>query len=100
MQPEEIQEFLDRAKVFEQEMADAQTDLGKAIVTGRSADGLVTVLASGMGKLHGVRVDPAVFDRRDVAALQTAIAQAVQAAADNAGTLAQQKMGPIEITLH
>ncbi|GAA2491355.1 YbaB/EbfC family nucleoid-associated protein [Winogradskya humida] len=100
MQPEEIQEFLDRAKVFEQEMADAQTDLGKAIVTGRSADGSVTVLASGMGKLQGVRVDPAVFDRRDVAALQTAIAQAVQAAADNAGKLAQQKMGPIEITLH
>jgi len=99
MQPE-MQEFLDQAKAFEQDMRDAQAGLGKAVVTGRSGDGTVTVLATGMGKLQAVRVDPSVFDRRDVVALQTAIAEAVQAAADNAGKLAEQKMGPIEITLH
>ncbi|WP_067495024.1 YbaB/EbfC family nucleoid-associated protein [Actinoplanes sp. TFC3] len=99
MQPD-MQQFLNEAKAFEQQMRDAQTDLGKAIVTGRSADGSVTVVASGMGKLQGVRVDPSVFDRRDVQALQLAIAEAVQSAAANAGKLAEQKMGPIEITLH
>ncbi|AGL14108.1 YbaB/EbfC family nucleoid-associated protein [Actinoplanes sp. N902-109] len=100
MQPAEMQEFLDHAKAFEQQMRDAQGDLEKAVVTGRSADGSVTVLATGLGKLQAVRVDPGVFDRRDVQALQTAIAEAVQTAADNAGKLATQKMGPVEITLH
>jgi DNA-binding YbaB/EbfC family protein len=100
MQPAEMQQFLDQAKAFEQQMRDAQTDLGKTVVTGRSADGTVTVLATGLGKLQGVRVDPSVYDRRDVQALQTAIAEAVQAAAANAGNLATQKMGPVEITLH
>ncbi|MFI5935005.1 YbaB/EbfC family nucleoid-associated protein [Actinoplanes sp. NPDC051494] len=99
MQPN-IQDFLEQGKAFAQEMGNAQTDLAKAMVTGRSGDGTVTVLASGMGKLQAVRVDPAVFDQRDVAALQKAIAEAVQAAADNAGKLASQKMGAIEITLH
>ncbi|WP_305785777.1 YbaB/EbfC family nucleoid-associated protein [Symbioplanes lichenis] len=93
-------EFLDSAEAFETSMRNAQSDLEKAIVTGRSADNTVVVMASGLGKLKAVRVDPKVFDARDAEGLQTAIAQAIQAAADNAGKLAQQKMGPIEITLH
>jgi DNA-binding YbaB/EbfC family protein len=96
----DISEFLAGAADFEQRMRTAQSDLAKAVVTGRSGDGTVVVMASGMGKLQAVRVDPKVYDARDVVALQTAIAEAVQAAADNAGKLAQQKMGPIEIALH
>lgn len=99
MQPD-IQQLFEQAKAFEATMRTAQSDLAKAVVTGRSADGSVTVLATGLGKLQGVRVDPAVFDRRDVGALQTAIAEAVRAAADSAGRLAAERMGPIEITLH
>ncbi|MCM4078042.1 YbaB/EbfC family nucleoid-associated protein [Paractinoplanes hotanensis] len=95
-----LEEFFERAQAFEQQLRDAQGDLTRSLVTGRSADGTVTVLATGMGKLHTVRVDPAIFDRGDVEALQEAIAQAVRAAAESAGRLAEQKMGPVEITLH
>ncbi|MDY7085803.1 MAG: YbaB/EbfC family nucleoid-associated protein [Actinomycetota bacterium] len=95
-----MEEFFERAQAFEQQMRDAQGDLERSVVTGRSADGTVTVLATGLGKLQAVRVDPAVFEQRDAEALQEAIAQAVRAAAANAGRLAEQKMGPVEITLH
>ncbi|MBU2668193.1 YbaB/EbfC family nucleoid-associated protein [Actinoplanes bogorensis] len=95
-----MEEFFERAQALEKQMRDAQGDLERSLVTGRSADGTVTVLATGMGKLHGVRVDPSVFDQRDAEALQQAIAEAVRAAAANAGRLAEQKMGPVEITLH
>ncbi|WP_306214859.1 YbaB/EbfC family nucleoid-associated protein [Actinoplanes sp. RD1] len=93
-------QFLEQAQAFEETMRNAQSDLAKAVVTGRAADNTVVVMASGLGKLKAVRVDPKVFDARDAEALQTAIAQAIQNAADNAGKLAEQKMGPIEITLH
>ena len=96
----DMQEFFDQARAFEQSMRDAQSDLEKAIVTGRSADGTVTVMVSGLGKLKAVRVNPRVFDERDVDALQEAIAEAVHTAAANAGELAVQKMGAIEISLH
>ncbi len=99
MQPD-LEQFFAQAQAFEQQMRTAQVDLGRAIVTGRSADGSVTVLATGLGKLQRVQVDPVVFDQRDVQQLQTSIVEAMQAAADNAGQLAQQKMGPVEITLH
>ncbi len=96
----DITQFINQAQAFEQKMRDAQGDLEKAIVTGRSADGTVTVVAGGLGQIKGVQVNPVVFERRDAAALQTAIVEAVQAAATNAGRLAEQKMGPVEITLH
>lgn len=99
MQPE-IHQFLDQAQAFEQQMRDAQTDLEKAVVTGRSQDRTVTVLAGGLGKVFAVRVNPSVFDHRDVQALQNAITEAIGAAADKASELAEQKMGPIEVTLH
>lgn len=99
MQPE-IHQFLDHARAFEQQMRDAQTDLEKAVVTGRSHDRTVTVLAGGLGKVLAVRVDPSVFDHRDAPALQNAITEAIRAAADKASKLAEQKMGPIEVTLH
>lgn len=99
MQPE-VHQFLDHARAFEQQMRDAQTDLEKAVVTGRSRDRTVTVLAGGLGKVLAVRVNPSVFDDRDAQALQNAITEAIRAAADKASKLAEQKMGPIEVTLH
>ncbi|AGZ38803.1 hypothetical protein AFR_02570 [Actinoplanes friuliensis DSM 7358] len=99
MQPD-FQGFLDNARAFEQQMIDAQSDLERAVVTGRSGDGTVTVLTSGLGQLKAVQVDPRVFDLRDARQLQDAIAEAVRAAAAAAGRLAQQKMGPVEINLY
>ncbi|MEV0395559.1 MULTISPECIES: YbaB/EbfC family nucleoid-associated protein [Polymorphospora] len=95
-----IEELVAAGRAFEQRMRTAQVQLGHALVTGRSADGTVVVLASGLGQVKAVQVDPVVFDNRDVTALQDAIAQSIRAAGANAAALARDKMGPIEINLH
>ncbi|GAA2713757.1 MULTISPECIES: YbaB/EbfC family nucleoid-associated protein [Actinoplanes] len=96
----DMQEFFDNARALEQRMRDAEISLRQAVVTGRSTDGTVAVLASGLGKLTSVQVDPAVFDHRDPDRLATAITEAVRAAAATASRLAEQRMGPVEINLH
>ncbi|WP_406077946.1 YbaB/EbfC family nucleoid-associated protein [Micromonospora sp. NBC_00858] len=96
----DFQEFLQNAQAFQDRMRNAQTELERAIVTGRSDDGTVTVLVSGLGKLQAVQVDPQVFDERDVQRLQNAIAEAVRSAGATASRLAAQKMGPVEINLY
>ena len=98
--PPTFQEFIENAQRLEDRMRDAQGELERAIVTGRSQDGTVVVMATGLGRLQAVRVDPKVYDHRDVLLLQTAIAEAVRAAGENAGKLATEKMGPVEINLH
>ncbi|XVU28958.1 YbaB/EbfC family nucleoid-associated protein [Actinoplanes sp. CA-054009] len=99
MEPE-LEKLLADAQAFEQTMRDAQASLQQAIVTGRSSDGTVAVVAGGLGELKAVRVDPGVFEHRDADRLATAIAEAVRAAGDAARRLAEQRMGPIEINLH
>ncbi|WDZ83733.1 YbaB/EbfC family nucleoid-associated protein [Micromonospora cathayae] len=94
------EEMVEAGRAFAQQLHRAQASLDRALVTGRSADGTVVVLATGLGQLRAVQVNPVVFDRRDVAALQDAIAQSIRAAAANAAALAGQKMGPAEINLY
>ncbi|WP_431923547.1 YbaB/EbfC family nucleoid-associated protein [Micromonospora wenchangensis] len=94
------EEMIEAGRAFEQRLRRAQASLGQALVTGRSADGAVVVLASGLGQLRAVQVSPAVFDTRDVTALQDAIAESIRAAAANAADLARQEMGAIEINLY
>ncbi|MCO1613345.1 YbaB/EbfC family nucleoid-associated protein [Micromonospora sp. CPM1] len=98
--PPSFQEFMENAQRLEDQMRNAQSELERAIVTGRSQDATVVVMASGLGKVQAVRVDPRVYDQRDAVSLQTAVMEAIQAAAANAGKLATEKMGPVEINLH
>jgi DNA-binding protein YbaB len=95
-----LPELIEAGRAFEQRMRAAQADLARAVVTGRSADGTVAVLASGLGQLKAVQVDPAVYEQRAPAALQDAIAEAIRAAAANASALAQRQMGAVEINLY
>lgn len=98
MQPD-FAALTEQARQMEQQMRAAHRELERAIVTGHSADGTVTIVASGLGVTKAVRVEPSVFDRRDAVALETAVLQAVRAAADNAERLATSKLGPVEISL-
>lgn len=95
-----LEQMVEAGRAFEQHLRTAQANLERALVTGHSEDGTVVVLASGLGQLKAVQVSPAVFDDRDLTALQNAIAQSIRAAAANASALAREKMGPVEINLY
>lgn len=99
MQPN-MEELIAYGVDLQQQMRTAQDDLARERVTGRSADGTVAVVVTGMGAVQSVEVDPAVFDSRDTPALQTAILEAIRAAAANAGRRASRMMGDLEINLY
>lgn len=98
--PPTFGEFIDNARRLEERMRKGQDELEKAVVTGRSQDGTVVAVSTGLGRLQAVRVDPGIYERRDVASLQRAIMEAMRAAGENAAALAAEKMGPVEINLH
>lgn len=81
-------------------MRAAQRQLAELTVAGSSTDGTVTILTSGLGELREVRIDPRVFDQRDAAVLQQAVAEAIRAAGASAANEATARMGPVEINLH
>lgn len=100
MQRPDFQELLASAQAHEEKMRSAHGSLALVTVSGRSTDGTVTILATGLGKVQAVRVDPKVFDQPDVNRLQDAIAEAIRAAGANAAEVATQRLGPVEINLY
>ncbi|GIJ50342.1 hypothetical protein Val02_72280 [Virgisporangium aliadipatigenens] len=93
-------EFMAHGRAVEDRLRSAQRDLSAAVVVGRSADGAVTVVANGMGRVHAVRVDPRILAEPDVTRLQAAIVEAIHAAGTNAARLAREHMGAIEVNPH
>ncbi|MFD6566782.1 YbaB/EbfC family nucleoid-associated protein [Micromonospora profundi] len=57
-----------------------QARLAGATATGRSADGLVTIVVGGLGDVRAVRVEPRALDLEDVTALEAAFAEALRSA--------------------
>lgn len=98
--PPDLPESPRGVPAVEARLREAQAELASILVTGRSADGTVAVLASGLGRLNAVQVDPRVYAERDVQRLQQAIVEAVRAAGVTASRIATQRMGPVEINLH
>ena len=95
----DFQDIVKSALSYRENLQNAQAELERALITGRSDDGTVTVLCNGMGKVSAVKVDPRVFDERDQDRLQQAIVQAIRAAGTNAGNAAAQRMGDVQVSL-
>ena len=95
----DFQDIVKSALSYREHLQTAQAELERALITGRSDDGTVTVLCNGMGRVSAVKVDPRVFDERDQDKLQQAIVQAIRAAGTNAGNAAAQRMGDVQVSL-
>src|SRR4051794_8114886 len=84
-----------QAQKMQQQMADAQAELGEAEVSGTAGGGLVTVTATGAGEVTAVKIDPKAVDPDDVETLEDLVLAAVHNAAEAARELTEQKMGPL-----
>lgn len=73
---------------------DLSERLAGASATGRSADGMVTVVVSGFGDVRAVRIAPAALLLTEVDALEVAVTQAVGAALEASRQLVEQAMIP------
>jgi DNA-binding YbaB/EbfC family protein len=90
-----LQQLMKQAQKMQQQMAEAQTELAGAELTGTAGGGLVTVTVTGTGEVTGIKIDPKAVDPDDVETLEDLVVAAVHNAAEQAKELAEQKMGPL-----
>ena len=90
-----MQQLLKQAQRMQQQLAEAQQELGRTEVSGSAGGGLVTATMLGSGELTGVTIAPSVVDADDVETLQDLVVAAVRDAARAARELAAERMGPL-----
>jgi DNA-binding YbaB/EbfC family protein len=90
-----MQQLLQQAQKMQQDLAVAQEELARTEVEGQAGGGLVKATVTGSGELRGLVIAPEAVDPEDTETLADLVVAAVQAAAENAQTLQQQKLGPL-----
>lgn len=90
-----LQQLMQQAQKMQQQLAEAQSELASAEVTGTAGGGLVTVTMTGGGEVRSVKIDPKAVDPDDVETLEDLVVAALTAAGENVRTLTEEKMGPL-----
>jgi nucleoid-associated protein EbfC len=89
-----MQQIMKQAQMMQQQVAQAQTELAAAEVTGSAGGGLVTVTVTGLGEFKSVSIDPKAVDPDDIETLEDLVLAAIHNGAEAARELAEEKMGP------
>ncbi len=88
----DMDKLMKQAAEMQKQLAEAQEAAASEIVEG-SAGGMVTVKASGEGKLVEIKIDPKAIDPDDPEMLEDLVLAAVNNALENADALMKAKMG-------
>ncbi len=88
-------QIMDSAQQMQGRMKDVQADLKDITVEGTSGGGIVTVTASGAGRVTKIRIDPVAVDKRDIEMLEDLVVAAVNDALKRAQAEAQSQMGNV-----
>ena len=89
----DINELLQQARRFQENMKDVQEKLGDQMVTGTAGGGMVTVTANGKGEIVGMEIDPALVRPDDRTMLQDLIVAAVNDGLSKARALGREELG-------
>ncbi|MBY8855941.1 YbaB/EbfC family nucleoid-associated protein [Nocardia sp. CA2R105] len=98
MQPGEqvdMQALLAQAQQMQQAVMAAQEEIAAAEVPGEAGGGLVKVTIKATGEVTSLQIDPKVVDPEDVETLQDLLVGALNTAMANAQQLAAEKLGPL-----
>jgi hypothetical protein len=82
-------------QAMQQQMLDAQQELGDQTVQVSAGGGAIVVVMSGHQKLQSITIDPEVVNPEDVEMLQDLILSVVNEAVEASQKLAEEKMGGI-----
>ena len=88
----DMNKLMKQAAEMQKQLEEAQEAAKNEVVEG-SAGGMVTVKASGEGKLLEVKIDPQAIDPDDAEMLEDLVLAAVNSALENADSLMKSKMG-------
>jgi nucleoid-associated protein EbfC len=89
----DINKLMQQAQQMQEQMAQAQEQLGSETVEASAGGGLVIVRATGNGDITEIKIDPKAIDPDDPELLEDMVIAAVNEALRSAQALAQSKLG-------
>ncbi|RJO77983.1 YbaB/EbfC family nucleoid-associated protein [Nocardia panacis] len=91
----DMQQLLAQAQQMQQAVMAAQAEIAAAEVRGQAGNGLVTATIKATGEVVDLTIDPKVVDPEDVEGLQDLVIGAINDAMANAQQLAADRLGPL-----
>jgi nucleoid-associated protein EbfC len=88
----DIMEMMKKAQEVQAKLQEAQEELGRLEVEGRSGGGMVRITMTGKGELKGVEIDPSLMTPSDKEMLEDLIIAAFADAKGKAERAAAEKM--------
>ena len=95
MTPMDMNKMLQQVQQMQADMMKAQEELKNERVEASAGGGMVTVTASGEGKVLTIKISPEAIDPDDPETLQDLVVAGVNQALENAQELAQSKLGDV-----
>jgi nucleoid-associated protein EbfC len=93
--PMDMNKMLQQVQQMQADMMKAQEELKNERVEASAGGGMVTVTASGEGKVLTIKISPEAIDPDDPETLQDLVVAGVNQALENAQELAQSKLGDV-----
>lgn len=91
----DMQQLMEQAQLMQQQLMDAQDNMGNIEVTGTAGGGMVTVTMTGDMRLTSVAIDPEAVDPDDTGMLEDLVLTAVNAALAKANEAANSQVAGI-----
>ena len=91
----DINKLMQQAQQMQEQMAQAQEQLGSETVEASAGGGLVMVRATGNGDITEIKIDPKAIDPDDPELLEDMVLAAVNEALRSAQSLAQSRLGAL-----
>lgn len=91
----DMQQLMEQARIMQQQLADAQDNMGNVEVSASAGGGMVNVTATGDMKITSITIDPEAVDPNDVSMLEDLVLAAVNAALEKANAIANEQVAGI-----
>lgn len=91
----DMSELLAQAQRMQEQLMATKDELARTQVTGSAANGLVSATVTGTGELVSLEIKPEAIDPDDTEMLADMVVAAVRDATDQAGDLANDRLGPL-----
>ena len=96
MNPNELQEMMERAQQMQARMGEIQKQLEARRFEASSGGGMVTAVVSGALRVLSIEIEPSLLGSGDRAMLQDLVAAAVNAALARAQESVQEEVGKMQ----
>jgi len=88
-----LSQVMDQARSVQGRMSEMQERVKEKTVEGSAGGGIVTVTASGSGRIKTIRIDPVAIDKRDVEMLEDLIVAGVNDSLRRAQEMVEAELG-------